>query len=66
MDLIIHIMHNLPDEYETSDKFIETELEDEFAVLDQVREKRRNMFEWLNQDCRMSQKCSGKYEKING
>ena len=65
MDLIIHIMHSLPDQYETSDKFIETELEDEFAVLDQVREKLRNKFEWLNQVCRKRQKCSGKHEKIN-
>jgi gag-polypeptide of LTR copia-type len=48
MDLIIHIMHNLPDEYETMIEFIENELDNDSATLEKVKERLRTKFEQLN------------------
>ena len=41
IDLIIHILHNLPEEYETTIELLENDLEDELASLDRVKEKLR-------------------------
>jgi len=45
MDLIIHIFHNLPEEYETAIEFIENELENDTATLEKVKERLRTKFE---------------------
>jgi DNA repair exonuclease SbcCD ATPase subunit len=45
MDLIIHILHNLPEEYETAIKFIENELENDTATLERVKERLRTKYE---------------------
>jgi gag-polypeptide of LTR copia-type len=44
MDLIIHIMHNLPEEYETTIEFIENELESDTATLKRVKERLSKSF----------------------
>jgi gag-polypeptide of LTR copia-type len=65
MDLIIHIMHNLPDEYKTTVKFIENELENNSVTLDKVRERLRTKFERLNKSLERSEKAlisMGKYK----
>ena len=41
IDLIIHILHNLPEEYETTIELLENDLENELASLDRVKEKLR-------------------------
>jgi hypothetical protein len=38
MDVIIQVMHKLPDGYETKVKFIENELEIDSVILDKLRE----------------------------
>ena len=45
MDVIIHGLHNLPSEYETTIKILETELEKDEATLERVKEKLRARFE---------------------
>jgi gag-polypeptide of LTR copia-type/Zinc knuckle len=47
MDLIIHIVHNLPEEYENTVEFIQNELEDSEISLDKVKERLRMKFERL-------------------
>jgi gag-polypeptide of LTR copia-type len=44
MELIIHIMHNLPEEYESTVKFIKNVLESDSAALEKVRERLRTKF----------------------
>jgi hypothetical protein len=45
MDLIIHILQNLPKEYETTLELLENDLEKDIATLDRVKEKLRTKFE---------------------
>ena len=45
MDLMIHILHNLPNEYETTLELLENDLENEVASLDRIKEKLRTKFE---------------------
>jgi len=45
MDLIIHILHNLPREYETTLELLENNLKNDLATLDRVKEKLREKFE---------------------
>ena len=45
MDVIIHVLHNLPSEYETTIEILETELERDEATLERVKEKLRARFE---------------------
>jgi hypothetical protein len=47
MDLMIHILQNLPNEYETTLELLENDLENKVASLDQIKEKLRSKFEWL-------------------
>jgi gag-polypeptide of LTR copia-type len=47
MDLIIHILQNLPKEYETTLERLENDLENDVATLDRVKEKLRTKFERL-------------------
>jgi gag-polypeptide of LTR copia-type len=44
MDLIIHIIYNLPSEYKTTIHFIENELEMDTGSLERVRERLRSKF----------------------
>jgi gag-polypeptide of LTR copia-type len=48
MDLIIHIMHNLPAEYETTIEFIENELESNTTTLERVKERLQTKLERLS------------------
>jgi hypothetical protein len=45
MEIIIHILQNLPNEYENKVELLENDLENEVANLDRVKEKLRNKFE---------------------
>ena len=42
IDLTIHILHNLPEEYETTIELLENDLENELASLDRVKENERS------------------------
>ena len=44
MDLIIHILYNLPEEYKTTLELLENDLENDVATLDRVKEKLRTKF----------------------
>jgi mannose-6-phosphate isomerase-like protein (cupin superfamily) len=48
MDIIIHILHNLPEEYETLIKLLENDLESDTAALERVKEKLRAKFNRIN------------------
>jgi hypothetical protein len=48
MDMIIHILHNLSDEYKNMFKFIKNNSEAESAMLGEVKVRPRTKFEWLN------------------
>jgi gag-polypeptide of LTR copia-type len=50
MDLIIHILHNLPPEYENTQELLENELENDNVNLDKVKEKLRSKFERLRRN----------------
>jgi gag-polypeptide of LTR copia-type/Zinc knuckle len=54
MDLIIHILQNLPKEYETTLELLENDLENDVATLDRVKEKLRTKFEQLQRGKSMS------------
>ena len=54
IDLIIHILHNLPEEYENTIELLENDLENELASLDRVKEKLRGNFEKIQRE-RISQ-----------
>jgi hypothetical protein len=45
MDLIIHILQNLPKEYETTLELLENNLENDVAMLDCEKEKLRTKSE---------------------
>jgi gag-polypeptide of LTR copia-type len=49
MDLIIHILYNLPEEYSTTVEMIENDFELDLATLERVKEKLRIKFERINQ-----------------
>ena len=66
MNLIIHIMHNLPQEYETTVEFIENELEMEIATLERVKEKLRTKFERLNKSMNENEKALVSFQKYKG
>ena len=66
MDLIIHIMNNLPQEYETTIEFIENELETEIAMLERVKEKLRTKFERLNKSMNENEKALVSFQKYKG
>jgi hypothetical protein len=48
MDVVIHNMHNLPKECETTIKFIENEREMETTTLERMKERCRTKFKKLN------------------
>jgi gag-polypeptide of LTR copia-type len=69
MDLIIHILHNLPDEYETTIEILETESEMDEATLERVKEKLRSRYEKINKGSTMNEKAlfvRDKYRKFKG
>jgi gag-polypeptide of LTR copia-type len=45
VDLVIHILQNLPKEYDNTVELLEYDLENDFASLDWVKEKLRAKFE---------------------
>jgi biotin synthase-like enzyme len=45
MDIIIHILQNLPNEYKNTVELLENNLENEVANLERVKEKLRNKFD---------------------
>jgi gag-polypeptide of LTR copia-type/Zinc knuckle len=47
MDIVIHILQNLPKEYDTTTELLEYDLENNFASLDRVKEKLRARFDKL-------------------
>jgi hypothetical protein len=47
MDLIIHVMHNLPEEYGTTIEIIQNEIENADILFEKVKEKLRMKFERL-------------------
>jgi hypothetical protein len=47
MDVVIHILQNLPKENDTTSELLEYDLENDFASLDMVKEKLRARFEKL-------------------
>jgi hypothetical protein len=49
IDIIIHILQNLPKEYENTVELLENNLENEVANLDRVKEKLRIKFEKIQQ-----------------
>jgi len=49
MDLIIHILYNLPEEYSTTVEMIENDFELDLATLERVKVKLRIKFERINQ-----------------
>jgi gag-polypeptide of LTR copia-type len=63
MDLIIHIIHNLPREYETTIEFIENELEMDTASLDRVRERLRSKFERISKTFKENKKALVSFQK---
>jgi len=50
LDLIIHILHNLPPEYENTVEILENELENDALYLEKLKDKLRCKFERLNKD----------------
>jgi hypothetical protein len=48
MDIIIHILHNLSEEYEITIKLLENDLELDTAALERVNEKLRAKFNRIN------------------
>jgi gag-polypeptide of LTR copia-type len=66
MDLIIHIIHNLPREYETTIEFIENELEMDTASLDRVRERLRSKFERISKTFKENEKALVSFQKYKG
>jgi gag-polypeptide of LTR copia-type len=66
MDLIIHIIHNLPSEYETNIEFIENELEMDTGSLDRVRERLRSKFERICKTFKENEKALVSFQKYKG
>jgi hypothetical protein len=66
MDLIIHIIHNLPREYETTIKFIENELEMDTGSLGRVRERLRLKFERISKTFKENDKALVSFQKYKG
>jgi gag-polypeptide of LTR copia-type len=66
MDLIIHIIHNLPSEYETTIEFIENELEMDTGSLDRVRERLRSKFERICKTFKENEKALVSFQKYIG
>ena len=64
MDLIIHILQNLPKEYETTLELLENDLENDVATLDRVKEKLRTKFERLQRGKSMSDNALLAGEKV--
>jgi hypothetical protein len=54
MDLIIHILHNLPEEYKTTIELLENDLESDIATLERVKEKLRTKFNRINKSQTLS------------
>jgi hypothetical protein len=54
MDLIIHILQNLPKEYERTFELLENDLENDLATLSCVKKKLRTKFELLQRGKSMS------------
>jgi len=48
LDLIVHILHNLPTEYENTVEILENELENDSLDLEKLQDKLRSKFERLN------------------
>jgi hypothetical protein len=66
MDLIIHILHNLPREYKSTIEFIENELEVDTGSLERVREKLRLKFERISKTLKENEKALVSFQKYEG
>jgi hypothetical protein len=66
MDLIIHVMHNLPEEYENTIEIIQNEMENTDISFEKVKEKLRMKYERLSTNFMKTDKALVSFGKFKG
>jgi heme exporter protein D len=66
MDIIIHIIHSLPQEYETIIEFLENEIKMETSTLERVRKRLRMKFDRISKSIKENEKALVSFQKYKG